>query len=111
MPRKVEYHQTTKDNVYIRTTVAYSLGGYDRFNNYIKRGYYLYVQPVEMVVHEYERNRYATESMALFVGVKALLKEVKRQSNKAYDEACLIAQDCERKYIDYVCDKYRYTLA
>jgi hypothetical protein len=66
--------------------VGYSLGGHSVWSSeYNKRGYYLYVTPVEVTFRE--DGSVLCQSRTLFSGYKVLLKEVNRQSKKAQAEA------------------------
>lgn len=69
--------------------VYYSLGGMN-YANYKQepRGYYLSVAPVKIE----KREGYSTISFSAFSGIKTLLLETKRKSDKAYKEACIIAE-------------------
>ena len=87
----------------LQISVGYDLGGFNYFTyGTNKRGYYLYVTPVE-VEH---KNGYNTVSQTLGKGVKQLLKEVTRKSNKAEAEAEALAKDNIDNLVAYVCDKY-----
>ena len=88
--------------------VSYSLGGTNCFTGAISpRGYYLTATPVE----RNKRDAYSTISFAIGTGVKAILLEVNRQSDKQKSIACTLAAEaapklmkwCEQEY-DIFCD-------
>ena len=73
----------------IKVRVFYSLGGINYFTcGYDARGYYLSVTPVKREA----RGSYTSESAVLWSGYKKLLKEVKRKSAKAEEEAINMAK-------------------
>lgn len=82
----------------LKIEVYYHLGGINYFTcKEEKRGYYLSISPID--------KRGNTESYTAFSGIKILLLEVKRKSNKSYNEALKLSKDLEEKYIKYVCDR------
>lgn len=82
----------------LKIEVYYHLGGINYFTyKDEQRGYYLSISPIN--------KRGNTESYTAFSGIKILLLEVKRKSNKSYNEALKLAKDLEEKYIKYVCDR------
>lgn len=87
--------------------VKYTLGGvsFATYREY-PRGYYLHVTPV---LRE-EFGEYASETFKLFGGAKMLLKEVKRQSKKAEQEALAEAQKMESELINFVLQENNLTL-
>ena len=73
----------------IKVRVFYSLGGINYFTyGHDARGYYLSVFPVKREDH----GSYTSESTRLGSGYKVLLKEVKRKSEKAENEAINMAK-------------------
>lgn len=84
----------------LRVDLYYSLGGMNYFTYKSEaRGYYLSVTPVEVSDH----NGYKCESTVLMSGIKKLIKEVSRQSQRAANEAAELAKGFEEMLIDYVC--------
>ncbi len=80
--------------------VGYEVGGYSYFSGErSERGYYLYVQPVN-VGRDSEGN-VVTESFTFFEGYKAFLKSVNRQSKKSLAEAV----EESKKYVDELLNK------
>lgn len=73
---------STKD--FIKVSTGYEKGGISIWNgNNYRRGYYVYVTPVERE----SRDGYSTESCGLFDGYKQILKEVGRRGKKAEEES------------------------
>lgn len=69
---------STKD--FIKVSTGYEKGGTSVWNgNNYRRGYYVYVTPVQ--------RENGLESFALFDGYKQLLKEVGRRGKKAEEES------------------------
>ena len=92
---------------FLRIDMDYSKGGYNYFTyKQESRGYYLHISPV----YRENRNGYTMESYAAFSGIKVLLSEVTRKSNKAESEALKIFETVKDKYINYILDKYNLTL-
>lgn len=89
--RYEKYYALTKGNTNaIHVTVYYHLGGYNMFTHEpIKRGYYLSIGPCNVN----RKDGYSTIETAAFSGYKTLIKELKRDSNKAYEEAVKFAED------------------
>lgn len=86
----------------LKVELYYSLGGMNYFTYKTEaRGYYLSVTPVDRS----ERPQgFVCESTTLGTGIKMLIKEVKRQSPAAAEEAKNLAASQEQRLIDYVCD-------
>lgn len=98
--------ENTKANA-LKIEVYYSLGGMNLFTyKQEKRGYYLSVCPVEQEVI----GSVTLESYTAFTGAKVLVKEVKRKSQKAENEALIIAANMENDLINYVCRKNGLTI-
>ncbi len=89
--RYEKYYALTKGNTNaISLTVYYHLGGYNMFTyEPMKRGYYLSITPCNIT----RRDGYSTVETAAFSGYKTLIKELKRDSQKAFDEAVKFATD------------------
>ena len=99
MKKYLEIKNPTKDLNALRVEVYYNKGGYNLWTyKEEKRGYYASVMPVC-------RNGFM-ESYTCFTGVKQLIKEVNRKSEKAYNDAINAAGDVIEKLIDYVCTEY-----
>ena len=89
--RYEKYYAITKGNTNaIHLTVAYNLGGYNMFTyKPEKRGYYFSLTPVNLT----RKSGYTTVETAAFSGYKTLIKELKRDSQKAFEEAVKFATD------------------
>lgn len=89
--RYEKYYALTKGNTNaVNVTVYYHLGGYNMFTyEPIKRGYYISITPCNKV----KRDGYSTIETAAFSGYKTLIKELKRDSQKAFDEAVKYAEE------------------
>lgn len=80
-----KYFETNQipDSTHIKVELFYSKGGYNYFTGKEeKRGVYVSFCPVSREV----RDGYTMESFFAFSGVKFLIKEMKRKSQKALDE-------------------------
>ena len=89
--RYEKYYALTKGNTNaIHVSVYYHLGGYNMFTyKPEKRGYYISVGPCNIS----RKNGYSTVETAAFSGYKTLIKELKRDSQKTYDEAVKFATE------------------
>jgi hypothetical protein len=93
-----------KDGYHLKVKVDYELGGMNYFSGQVsKRGYYLYVYPVQIDTTD---NRVKVESFTFFKGGKKLLMEVGRKSQKAYEKACAML-DANEEFINYIDKKYK----
>lgn len=72
------------------------------YKDFAKRGYYLNVTPIEKKTGDYGTS-YSYEICAYSGHV--LLKEVARKSDKAFVEACKIADGIKQDIINDVCEK------
>jgi hypothetical protein len=96
MKKYLEVKNQTKDVNALRVEVYYSKGCYNLWTyKEEKRGYYVSVMPV--------RRDGFMESYTAFTGVKQLIKEVQRKSEKAYNSALQSAGGIINNLIDYVC--------
>jgi hypothetical protein len=85
----------------LKVEVYYKLGGMNYFTyKDEKRGYWLSVSPVS--ISKSEDGKIMTESYTAFSGTKIFLKEVKRSSEKSYNEAIALAKLEEEKLIMHV---------
>jgi hypothetical protein len=85
-----KYEKIEGSNKELKIEVFYDKGGMNYFNSKNElRGYWLSMRQVE--VDRTERG-IVIESFGLMSGAKMFLKEVKKQSQKAYDEAVLLAE-------------------
>jgi len=85
-----KYEKIEGSNKELKIEVYYDKGGMNYFNGKTEpRGYWLSMRQVE--VQRTERS-IVIESYGMFSGAKMFLKEVKKQSQKAYDEAILLAE-------------------
>lgn len=83
------FELTNGDTNAIRVSVYYNLGGYNMFTyKPEKRGYYLSITPCNLT----RKSGYNTIETSAFSGFKMLIKELKRDSNKAYEEAIKFAE-------------------
>lgn len=81
---------------HLTAEVYYDLGGMNYFTYKVEpRGYYMSMTPVEKV----DRGGYVTESYTAFTGKKTLIKEVKRKSAKAENEANAFFKEHLERYI------------
>jgi hypothetical protein len=79
-----KYEAIEGTNTELKIQVYYSKGGMNYFQGVNEpRGYYLSVSPVERV----KGDGYTTESSTAFSGVKRLVLETKRSSDKAFQQA------------------------
>lgn len=95
------YIDTTKEDIKVKTVLSYNIG-----NNRIKRGYYLNVYPVTIE----KTNGVTFEMTRLYSGSTLLILEVKKQSNKAYNEAINLATNLQASLIDNVIKLNNLTL-
>jgi hypothetical protein len=93
------YETIEGTNKSLKVHLFYNKGGMNYFHGKEeRRGYYLSVTPVEIE----QRNGYQTEHFLMFSGAKRLVLEVKRQSDKAYNQAVAMHNE-ELKYLrEYV---------
>jgi hypothetical protein len=97
-----KYEAIEGTNIELKIQVYYSKGGMNYFQGVNEaRGYYISVSPVERSTGD----GYTIESSTAFSGTKKLLLEVKRLSNKAYDEAVKLAEAHEAYLKDHVLRK------
>ena len=88
-----------KDGYHLKVQVDYEKGGMNYFSGQeTKRGYYLYVYPVQIETID---GRVIVESFTLMRGAKKLLFEVNRKSDKAYERACAMVEE-NQDFIDRV---------
>ena len=86
-----KYEKIEGSNKEVKIEVFYDKGGMNYFNSKNEpRGYWLSMRQVEV---ERQERGIVIESFGLFSGAKIFLKEVKKQSQKAYDEAILLAEE------------------
>ena len=85
-----KYEKIEGSNKELKIEVYYDKGGMNYFNSKNEpRGYWLSMRQVEI---ERQGRGIVIESFGLMSGAKIFLKEVKKQSQKAYDEAVLLAE-------------------
>jgi len=88
----------------LEVTVTYNIGGMNYFQGVSeKRGYYLSVTPVEITKSADGRTQ--SRRYTAFSGTKILLNEVKRQSNKEFERAKVLAEQEKEKLIKHVMQK------
>lgn len=88
-----KYLNTDKEDTKVKIVLSYNIG-----NDRIKRGYYLHAYPVRLE----QTNEVMFEFTNLYTGSKVLVLEVKKQSNKAYDEALNLSNILQPSLIDNV---------
>ena len=87
-----KYEQIEGTNKELKVEVFYDKGGMNHFTSTVnRRGYYVSARVVEVK----KDNDCVIESFMLFSGLKKLLFEVKRQSEKSYKEACELANNID----------------
>ena len=92
------------ESKYIKYEVDYQKGGTNYYNGANeKRGYYLCVRVVERKPSGTNGLEY--ESFLMFGGIKKLLVEVARKSDKKYQEAIKLAEQYETELKEYVLSK------
>jgi hypothetical protein len=85
-----KYEKIEGSNKELKIEVYYDKGGMNYFNSKNEpRGYWLSMRQVEV---ERQDRGIVIEKYGMFSGAKMFLKEVKKQSQKAYDEAVFLAQ-------------------
>ena len=85
-----KYELIEGSNKQLKIEVYYDKGGMNYFNSKVeRRGYWLSIRQVERDTRE---NGVVIESYGMFSGVKAFLLEVKRKSDKSYEQALALAQ-------------------
>lgn len=91
-----------KDGYELKIEIGYEKGGMNYFSGAVsRRGYYLYVYPVEI---ETISSGVTIESFTMFKGGKKLLLEVTRKSEKAYRQACSMLES-NQDFIDMIDSK------
>jgi len=79
------------ENKFLKIEVFYDKGGMNYYNGKTEaRGYWLSARQVERSASG--TSGFMMESFGLFSGAKMFLKEVARKSDKAYKEACELAE-------------------
>ena len=87
-----KYEQIEGTNKELKVEVFYDKGGMNHFTSTVKRrGYYVSARVVEVK----KEDGYVMESFMMFGGLKRLLLEVKKQSKKAYEQACELANSTD----------------
>jgi hypothetical protein len=85
-----KYEPIEGSNKQLKIEIFYDKGGMNYFNGKVEpRGYWLSMRQVERKV---EGRGIVIESYGMFSGAKAFLKEVKKKSDKAYQEAIALAE-------------------
>jgi hypothetical protein len=80
-----KYERIENSKKELKIEVYYDKGGMNYFNSKVEpRGYWISVRAVERDIRD---NGICIESYPIMSGVKHFLLEVKRQSDKAYDQA------------------------
>jgi hypothetical protein len=85
-----KYEKIEGTDKQLKIEIYYDKGGMNYFNGKNEpRGYWLSMRQVERKV---EDHGVVIESYGMFSGAKAFLKEVKKKSDKAYQEAIALAE-------------------
>jgi hypothetical protein len=96
------YETIEGTNKSLKVHLFYNKGGMNYFHGKEeKRGYYLSVQPVEIK----QCDGYQMETSIAFSGAKRLILEVKRQSDKAYNQAVAMHNEELTDLKEYVLSK------
>jgi hypothetical protein len=86
-----KYEKIEGSNKELKIEVYYDKGGMNYFNSKVEpRGYWLSMRQVEI---ERQGRGIVIESFGLMSGAKMFLKEVKRYSQKTYEDAVLLAEE------------------
>lgn len=86
-----KYEPIEGSNKQLKIEVFYDKGGMNYFNGKNEpRGYWLSMRQVERKV---EDHGVVIESYGMFSGAKTFLKEVKRFSQKTYEDAVILAEE------------------
>ena len=113
MSREKQYIPVqTEKATHLKVELYYSKGGMNYFTgNTVRRGLYLSVSPVTLTKYE---GGGSSEGYTAFTGTKQLVKELKRFSDKAMNEAVaeFMAEGNEirENLIKYVCNQNDITL-
>ena len=92
------------ENKYLKFEMFYEKGGMNYWNGgNDKRGYYLSVRIVER--KETGVGGFVSESFMMFSGVKKLLMEVNRQSEKKYNECVELGKKSIDELRTYILEK------
>lgn len=98
--------KTTKENTILRVEIYYKVGGSNLFTYKIeKRGYYVSVSPLKVELGD----GYRIESSTMFSGVKQLIKEAARFSQKELD-GLTVSAEIVQSLITHVTTKNGLTL-
>ena len=100
MVERLEKHykltESADRNNAISVAISYNKGGTNFFTyEHEKRGWYFSITPCTVERH----GSYNTVSFAAFSGCKMLIREISRNSQKAYDEAVKFMQDHQKEYL------------
>jgi hypothetical protein len=86
-----KYEKIEGSNKELKIEVFYDKGGMNYFNYKVEpRGYWLSMRQVE---RKMEDRGIVIESYSMFSGAKAFLLEVKKKSDKAYQQALVLAEE------------------
>lgn len=86
-----KYEKIEGSNKELKIEVYYDKGGMNYFNGKNEaRGYWLSMRQVEI---ERTDRSIVIESYGMFSGAKAFLLEVKRKSDKSYEQALVLAEE------------------
>ena len=108
MTQYLKLKPNARKNTHLKLDLHYNLGGYNCFTcRREARGYYLSVCPIERVDRG---GGFMMDAFTAFSGTKVLVKEVKRRSAKAEQEAEQAAGEWRQKLIDYVLNNNKLEL-
>lgn len=97
-----------KDVNCIEVKLDYDLGGWQYSTCTEKpRGYYIHVQPMELVHHD---NGLVSYKFSAYTGYYKLLVECKRKSKSAETKAKVIYEDAKKRLVEIVCKEQNLIL-
>ena len=103
-----KYLATTVENQFIKIHLYYSKGGMNYYHGKNeRRGYYMSVIPVVRIKGE----GYISEQCSPHEGVKYMVLEVARKSDKSFSQAEMLMKDHEDKLVNHVCTAQGIKLA
>ena len=109
MKKYLALKENNRNVNFLKVETYYSLGGMNYFySKNESRGYYLSATPVERGTSS---SGLSYESYIGFSGIKKLVKEVSRKSEKAAREADEKAKEYERDLINYILNENGLQLA
>lgn len=97
-----------KDVNCIEVKLDYDLGGW-QYSTYTEkpRGYYIHVQPMELVHYD---NGLVSYKFGVYTGYYKLLAECKRKSKSAETKAKVLYEDAKKQLVERVVNEMNLTL-